>query len=139
MNLLDEKRSSYFKVWNARTKNIFNATHNSSTILDKYSGDDSESDGKFTNCVSLAKNDSIDTATSSWYISAQLEGHPILLDGSRPETLPYCYAYAFTPIRISYGPCEMSVSSNFYYSSMLFSFAFQHAFTLIVETQIIEL
>jgi hypothetical protein len=113
VNLLNDPKTSYFKVWNAKTKNFFNEFYDSSTTLEPYesgsgSGSGPGSDG---NCISRTINSTIDTAIPDWFVSAKFEGHPPF-DGVRPESLPYCYAYAFNPIKLSYGPCTMSVSTK---------------------------
>jgi hypothetical protein len=103
--LLNDAKSSYFKLWNAQ--NNFLKTLSSDITLEPYDSGPG-SDG---NCVSLTRNDTIDTEIGNWYISTKFEGHPYV-DENRVLGDPYCYAYAFNPIKLSYGPCTMSVSTK---------------------------
>ena len=103
VKLLDEPRQSYFKLWNGQRKDAFLETLNSSVTLQPLGSD--------KNCISLTKNEVLDTSISIWFISAQFEGHPNI-GGVKPEGFSYCYAYAFTPIRVLYAECSMSVSTK---------------------------
>ena len=113
-----KNKASYFKLWNAQ--NNFLKILSSDITLAPYevsgsgpgSGPESESEFESDgNCVSLTRNETIDTEIANWYISTKFEGHPSV-DENRVEGNPYCYAYAFNPIRVSYGPCTMSVSTE---------------------------
>ena len=100
-----KNKASYFKLWNAQ--NNFLKTLSSDITLEPYDSGPG-SDG---NCVSLTRNDTIDTEIGNWYTSTKFEGHPYNGE-ERVEGDPYCYAYAFNPIKLSYGPCTMSVSTK---------------------------
>jgi len=101
VQLLDDPRQSYFKLWNSQNKDLFQEKLDSSMALKSVESGE--------NCEFKIQNGILDTSISNWFISAQLEGYPTI-KGERPDDLPYCYAYAFTPIRVIYGPCTMSVS-----------------------------
>ena len=115
LNGKDDKKNSYFKVWNKDTtpeQPLLSHLYGSSTTpLKPFNESGSGSD---ENCISLTENHTIDTESPDWFVSAQFEGHPYdgenRLEGT--EKLTYCYAYAFTPIRIEYEPCNMSVSTK---------------------------
>jgi hypothetical protein len=106
VKFLNGKKESYFRFWNNRRKaenSLFSETFDGSTTpLAPYN-----SEG---NCVSLTEDAVIDTSISNWYTSAQFEGHPSPDGQQRADGNPYCYAYAFNPIQIKYGDCDMSVS-----------------------------
>ncbi len=110
----DDKKNSYFKVWNKDTtpeQPLLSHLYGSSTTPLKPFNESGSGSGSDGNCISRTINSTIDTAIPDWFVSAKFEGHPPF-DGVRPESLPYCYAYAFNPIKLSYGPCTMSVSTK---------------------------
>ena len=83
--------------------------YDSQVTLDAVGGDGE-------NCVFLTKRETLDTSIPNWYMSAQMEGRPTYYhDGGVNRAVakgPYCYAYAFKPIRVSYDECSMRVSTN---------------------------
>ena len=107
LKLLSGDKSSSFRVWANKTVDHFTETLSSDITLEPYNS----GSGSDENCVSLTRNDTIDTEIGNWYISTKFEGHPYV-DENRVLGDPYCYAYAFNPIRVSYGPCTMSVSTE---------------------------
>jgi len=116
---LNGLKSSYFRFWNNRNavgESLVSQSFDSSTTpLAPYN-----SDG---NCISLTLDSEIDTSISNWYSSAQFEGHPSPDGQKRADGNPYCYAYAFNPIQIKYGDCDMSVSR--YQNEMSICFVFE--------------
>ncbi len=103
VNLLDGKKKSKIQLWNNKEKPVFLGKYGKSMTLGAV-GSDVET------CISHTRQEKLDTSIPYWYMSAQLEGHPTY-DGENKIEGAYCYAYAFTPIRPSYGDCSMSVSS----------------------------
>lgn len=64
---------------------------------------------KPSQCESFNMTDTIDTSISSHFISAQLSARPFINNEKLPSP-SNCYAYAYTPIDIIYGQCNMTVS-----------------------------
>ena len=107
VNLLGGKKRSIFQLWNNREKPVIIEKYGKSMTLGAV-GSNVET------CISLTRQETLDTSIPYWYMSAQLEGLPTYDGVNRIAEDAYCYAYAFTPIRPSYGDCNMSVSSIYF-------------------------
>ena len=90
-----DNQISYFELKNKDT-NITRQDFNSSTP-DLVSG----------NCTELIQERALDTKYSHHYMSAQLSSPPYV-NGVRP-TDSNCYAYAYNPIEVTYGKCNVTV------------------------------
>lgn len=64
------------------------------------------------NCIQRTQTMDLDTAVPMRWMASQLSGPPFkngkLLNDDKPQ--PYCYAYAFTPVEVQYGDCNVEVS-----------------------------
>jgi len=91
-----DTQNSYFRLWNNKETNITEQKFNSSTP-DLASGQ----------CVTLNETQVLDTRYSHHYMAAQLSSPPYV-NGEHAEGTN-CYAYAFNPVEVTYGQCNVEV------------------------------
>jgi len=99
-------KSSYFKLWKNKpgknTKNnkneiLFEKKFAKTAVLKKKAGAGAK-------CKTMSRNGILDTSVLLTQMSAQMQG-PTTVKGD------FCYAYAYNPISVKYGNCDMSVST----------------------------
>jgi len=99
------KSPSYFKLWRYKPgkkdkketllKKVFPKTD----VLEKQAGAGAK-------CKTMSRIETLDTSFLTTFMSAQMQG-PTTVKGE------FCYAYAYNPISVRYGTCDMRVSSTF--------------------------
>jgi len=102
---LENTHPSYFRLWGPRPgdKNEKEVLLNivfDTTVLTK-------TKGKKAKCETHSQISTLDTKVATRYMSAQIQG-------TTAVTGEYCYAYAFNPVGVKYGSCDVSVSALAY-------------------------
>jgi hypothetical protein len=92
-----DTQSSYFKLWVDKETSTITEKNFTSLTPDLDSGE----------CVSLTEAKALDTRISHHYMAAQLSSPPYV-NGEHAEG-PNCYAYAFNPVEVTYGQCNVEV------------------------------
>jgi len=97
------KNPSYFKLWRykpgkkAKKETLLETVFADTAALKKKAGAGAK-------CKTMSRNETLDTSFLTTFVSAQMQG-PTTVKGD------FCYAYAFNPISVRYGNCDMSVST----------------------------
>lgn len=91
-----DTQNSYFKLWLKKETTITEKNFTSLT-KDLDSGE----------CVSLTEAKALDTKYSHHYMAAQLSSPPFV-NGEHAKGAN-CYAYAFNPVEVTYGQCNVEV------------------------------
>jgi len=99
---LQDSKPSYFKLWRSKPgkknkKTLFSKVFNETTVL-------KASAPAGANCQTHEENVLLDTKFGYHFLSAQLQGPTAVKD-------EFCYAYAFNPISVKYGSCDVRVSA----------------------------
>ena len=100
---------TYFRLWQNTKRNgasgrdvLFEENFPPPVALQATSGN---------NCIQRTQTMDLDTAVPMRWMASQLSGPPFkngkLLNDDKPQ--PYCYAYAFTPVEVQYGDCNVEV------------------------------
>lgn len=100
---------THFRLWQNRKRNgpsgrevLFEANFPPPMVLEATFGN---------NCIRRTETMDLDTAVPMRWMASQLSGPPFqngkLLNDDKPQ--PYCYAYAFTPVEVQYGDCNVEV------------------------------